>query len=406
MEPEKRAWMVVFAGFCVNLTLGFLYAWGVISQALVNCLGWSATSSQVPYMIASLLFALSMIPAGRFQDKEGPRPALWLSAALAGFGFLCASFLMSVVGLVIFFGVFFGLAMGFGYASPTPAAVKWFHPQHRGFISGLVVSGYGIAPVYIAPLSHFFIDRYGVASTFRVFGILFAGAILGLSFLIANPPSSWKPLVLSFGAKKQRVTTKDFTPQEMLHTKAFYLLWILFFLGTFSGLLIIGQMSKIAEEIAGLEQGFLSVVVYALANFLGRTSWGSLSDRLGRWRTLGFVFLLQALSFFAFEKFTHPGLLLMGKSITGFTFGGMLAIFPAVCADYFGLKNLGANYGILFTAWGVGGTIGPLLGGLSRDLTGSHTLSFFISGCASILGLILSLFLERKEGRRDGTKAA
>jgi OFA family oxalate/formate antiporter-like MFS transporter len=121
---------------------------------------------------------------------------------------------------------------------------------------------------------------------------------------------------------------------------------------------------------------------------------------LGRGKALSLAFLIQTIVFFVFEQLTNPVLLLVGKSLVGFTFGGMLAVFPAVCADFFGLKNLGVNYGILFTAWGVGGIIGPLLGGLSRDITGGHAVSFLVSGCASLLGVFLSLLL-LKRGKDD-----
>jgi OFA family oxalate/formate antiporter-like MFS transporter len=397
----QSAWTVVFAGLGVNLTLGFLYAWGVIAATLAKDFGWSATQTQIPYILASLIFALSMVPAGRLQDRKGPRTALWLSALLAGVGFLGASVTLTVSGLALFFGAFFGLAMGFGYAAPTPAAIKWFHSQHRGFISGIVVSGYGIAPVYIAPLAHAIIARYGLSRAFLIFGCLFAGVIFTLSFLIANPPASWTPVVLPFGKKHVALkAAKDFTPKEMVRTRAFALLWVLFLLGTFAGLLVIGQMPRIAEEIAGLEYGFVPVALYAVANFLGRMSWGTVSDRLGRGKALSLAFLIQTVIFFVFEQLTNPVLLLVGKSLVGFTFGGMLAVFPAVCADFFGLKNLGVNYGILFTAWGVGGIIGPLLGGLSRDITGGHTVSFLVSGCASLLGVFLSLLL-LKRGKDD-----
>ncbi|MEN3203822.1 MAG: OFA family MFS transporter [Atribacterota bacterium] len=396
---RSNPWAVVCAGLGVNLTLGFLYAWGVVASVLVKQFGWSATQTQIPYMLASLIFALSMIPAGRLQDQKGPRTALWLSALLAGVGFLGASVSLSVLGLALFFGVLFGLAMGFGYAAPTPAAVKWFHPQHRGFISGIVVSGYGIAPVYIAPLSHAIIERYGLAQAFLLFGCLFAGIIFALSFLITNPPASWTPVVLSYGKKPTTTpqAMKDFTPGEMVRTRSFKLLWTLFLLGTFAGLLVIGQAPRIAEEIAGFEYGFVPVALYAVANFLGRMSWGSLSDRLGRGNALSFAFLIQTVVFFVFEQLTNPALLLIGKSLVGFTFGGMLSMFPAACADLFGLKNLGVNYGILFTAWGVGGILGPLLGGLSRDLTGGHTVSFLVSGCASLFGVFLSFLLRRRK---------
>ncbi len=210
----QRAWAVVFAGLGVNLTLGFLYAWGVIAATLARDFGWSATQTQIPYMLASLIFALSMVPAGRLQDRKGPRTALWFSALLAGVGFLGASVTLTVPGLALFFGVFFGLAMGFGYAAPTPAAIKWFHPQHRGFISGIVVSGYGIAPVYIAPLAHAVIAHYGLSHAFLIFGLLFAGVIFTLSFLIANPPASWIPVVLPFGKKHVALKAAKTSPRK------------------------------------------------------------------------------------------------------------------------------------------------------------------------------------------------
>jgi MFS family permease len=397
MTENRKAWTVVLAGLGVNLTLGFLYSWGVIASTLVDRLGWSAIETQIPYMVASILFALSMIPGGRIQDRKGPRLPLWLSGILAGSGFFLASRSLHVLGLTIFFGIFFGLAMGFGYAAPTPAAVKWFHPQHRGFVSGIVVSGYGLAPIYIAPLSHFLLNRYELTGTFLIFSLLFTGALLLLSFFITNPPPHATSVVLPFGKRLIAPSGRDYTVTEMVRSRHFRLLWLVFFLGTFSGLLVIGQMSKIAQEIAGLEQGFLSVMLYAVANFSGRLSWGFVSDRLGRRKSLWLAFAIQAVIFFLFEQMTHPVLLLIAKSGVGFTFGGMLALFPAICADYFGLKNLGLNYGILFTAWGVGGVIGPLFGGLIRDLTGAHTLSFFLSGCASVLGIILVMLLKSRE---------
>jgi MFS family permease len=201
MRMMQRAWTVVFAGLGVNLTLGFLYAWGVIAATLAKDFGWSATQTQIPYILASLIFALSMVPAGWLQDRKGPRTALWLSALLAGVGFLGASVTLTVSGLALFFGAFFGLAMGFGYAAPTPAAIKWFHSQHRGFISGIVVSGYGIAPVYIAPLAHAIVARYGLSRAFLIFGCLFAGVIFTLSFLIANPPRILDPRGVAFWEK-------------------------------------------------------------------------------------------------------------------------------------------------------------------------------------------------------------
>jgi OFA family oxalate/formate antiporter-like MFS transporter len=396
MTQAHKAWIVVFSGLGVNLSLGALYSWGTISAALIDQLKWSATQTQIPYMLASALFAVSMIPAGGLQDKLGPRTVLILSAVLAGTGFILSGFNLTVVGLSLFFGVIFGLAMGFGYASPSPAAIKWFHPKHRGVITGIVVSGFGLAPVYIAPLSDFLLRRYGLHTTFVTFGILFFSVLFFFSFLVKNPPAGHVPVELKKLDEKSKVSSaadKDY--HQMLKSKQFYLIWLMFFCGTFAGLKIIGQMAKIGQEQALMENSFILVIIYAIFNFLGRIAWGTISDSIGRIFSLFLMFAIQVFVFLIFEFLTQPFTLLIGKSIVGFTFGGMLTVFPAITADYYGTKNLGVNYGLVITAWGAGGVLGPLLGGITRDTTGDYRLSYLISMLVSLAGVILCLLLKK-----------
>ena len=394
MDQRKKAWIVVFSGLGVNLTLGVLYAWGVISAALIDQLEWTATQTQIPYMVASAIFAFTMVPAGRMQDKLGPRLVLLLASVLAGAGFVFSGMRLGVVELTIFFGIFFGLAMGFGYASPTPAAVKWFHSNHRGFITGLVVSGFGLAPIYIAPLANLLLDQIGIQATFITLGIFFFAIVFGFSFLIKNPPPGHVPLPLETKRKPPvRLIRQDVDYGQMLRCKQFYLIWSLFFFGTFAGLLIIGQMQKIGQEQAGMQNAFIIVTVYALFNFLGRISWGSISDHIGRKQTLFVMFAIQVLVFLLFPFLTHPFALLIGKSLVGFTFGGMLTIFPALTADLYGVKHLGVNYGLMITAWGVGGVLGPLFGGMARDITGGYDASYIAAMVLSAFGAVLSLMI-------------
>jgi MFS family permease len=396
MASPNEAWKVVWAGFGVNLSLGVLYSWGMISAALIDEFQWSATQTQIPYMIASVVFALSMIPGGRLQDKIGPRIVLIIASVLAGCGFILSSLFITVVGLTLFFGIVFGLAMGYGYAAPTPAAVKWFHQNHRGFISGIVVSGFGLAPVYIAPLTRILIHRYGIRPTFIILGILFFLTIFFLSFLIHNPPFGHKPIRLqSKRRKRPLLPAKEYDYSAMLKIPQFYLLWVLFFFGTFSGLLIIGQMVKIGQEQAGMENGAILVMTYALFNFLGRISWGSISDLIGEKTTLSVIFAVQVIVYFIFHTMTQPFTLLIGKSLVGFTFGGMLTIFPVLTAQMFGLKNLGVNYGFMITAWGVGGVLGPLLGGTVRDITGTYQTSYTVSALFCLAGSLLSFLIKK-----------
>ncbi len=401
---KKRAWLVVLSGLGVNLSLGVLYSWGVFSAALIDDLNWTATQTQIPYMVASAIFAFTMVPAGRLQDKLGPRLVLLIASVMAGAGFIFSGFNLTVLGLSIFFGVVFGLSMGFGYASPTPAAVKWFHPDHRGIISGIVVSGFGLAPVYIAPLTSALVESVGLSSAFVILGIVFFITVFSLSFFIKNPPEGFERIKLKKKAKRFHPIAKeerDF--KAMLRTPQFYLLWILFFFGTFAGLQIIGQMARIGLEQASIVNTFLLVVVYAIFNFIGRIVWGTISDYIGRTATLFSMFVIQAAVFFSFGALTSPLSLLIGKSLVGFTFGGMLSIFPAITADYYGMKNLGMNYGMMITAWGVGGILGPLFGGLARDITGGYSIAYLISAILSTLGVVISLLIRHPDVPRKKT---
>lgn len=391
---KNRGSIVTMAGLGVNLALGVLYAWSVISAALIDKLGWTATQTQIPYMMACACFAFSMVPGGRLQDKYGPRPVIMAAAVLAGVGFYLAGATLTVVGLTVFFGLVFGIGMGLGYSAPTPAAVKWFGPEKRGLISGIVVSGFGLAPIYIAPITTSLINRFGIQTTFYILGGLFFVVIMSLAQLISNPPVGYTPVSSGIVAKKAPVARKDFSLSEVLSTSQFYLLWIMFCFGTFAGLLIIGQLAKIGKEQGGITSAFVLVAIYAFFNFFGRISWGVISDRIGRQQSLFTVFLLQVVVYLAFPYLTAPAALIAGISVVGFTFGGMLTIFPAMTGDYFGMKNFGLNYGFVITAWGIGGVLGPLVGGIVRDTTGAYTLSYSVSAALSFIGILLSLAIK------------
>ncbi|MDP2812913.1 MAG: OFA family MFS transporter [Erysipelotrichaceae bacterium] len=388
--------VVLVAGIGVNLMLGTLYSWGVISAALVNR-GWSVTATQIPYMVACAMFALSMVPAGKLQDRFGPRQVIMGSAVLAGIGLSLSGLLLNPIALAITFGVIFGVAMGLGYAAPTPAAVKWFHPSKRGVISGVVVSGFGLAPVYIGPLTTYLIANYGIESTFLFLGGAFFIGIMTLSQIIKNPPTGYVPPV-PVDVEKVKVkptfstkSTKEYESGEMLKTKQFKIIWSMFACGTFAGLLIIGQLSKIGLEQSGITNGFILAALYAVFNALGRVSWGIISDRIGRTKSLFTMFVLQVIAYVLLPFATTPAILMIGVATVGFTFGGMLTVFPSITGDYFGMKNFGVNYGFVITAWGIGGVFGPLVGGLIRDFTGGYTYSYVISGLLSLVGVYLAL---------------
>lgn len=394
---SKRGWVVTFSGMGLNLALGVLYAWSVFGKQLTEAVdkggfGWTKTGAALPYTIGIAFFSAMMVPAGRLQDKFGPRIVSTFGALLTGIGLIVASFASpeNMLPALLGFGVMAGTGIGLGYASATPAAVKWFPPSKKGLITGIVVSGFGLASVYIAPLSRYLLGSYGVNRSFLILGIAFAVITFFIAQFIKNPPSP----VVSAGSQKAGGTITDYTWREMMRTKTFYLLWIEFACGAMAGLMIIGHLAKIVavQSANQIQTGFLFVALLAIFNAGGRLIAGMVSDYIGRLKTVLIVCISQAIIMFLFSKISTVPTFILGSAVVGFSYGACLSLFPSTCADYWGTKNLGLNYGILFTAWGVGGVFGPILAGRIADSTGSYQMAYVISAALLILAAILTFF--------------
>jgi len=396
---SNRGWVVTFSGTGLNLALGVLYAWSVFGKQFTEAVnkggfGWTKTAAAMPYSIAIGFFAIMMIPAGRLQDKFGPRVVASIGALLTGLGLIVTGFSSpeNALPAIIGFGVMAGTGIGFGYASATPAAVKWFPPEKKGLITGIVVSGFGLASVYIAPLSRHLLGAYGVNSSFIILGAAFAIITLIITQFMKNPPAPAKSLKPQSAAAAKRVV--DFTWREMLKSPTFYLLWIEFTCGAMAGLMIIGHLAKIVAVQSGnaIQIGFIFVALLAIFNAGGRLVMGMVSDYIGRLKAILIVCLSQAIMMFFFYRLSTITGFIIGSAFVGFSYGACLSLFPSTCADYWGTKNLGLNYGILFTAYGVGGVFGPILAGRIADSTGSYAMAYTISAALMILAAILTFF--------------
>ncbi len=396
---NRRGWIVTLAGTGLNLALGILYAWSVFSKQIVETVdkggfGWTKTTASLPYTIACGIFAIMMVPAGRLQDRFGPRVVASTGGVLIGLGCIVASFATaeSALPAILGFGVLGGSGIGLGYAAATPPALKWFPPEKKGLITGLVVGGFGIAPVYIAPLSRYLIAEHGIAGAFRILGVAFLFVATAFAQFIKNPD---KPAV---SAKKADGTPAvapkpDKTWRDMVRSPMFYMLWIQYACAATAGLMIIGHMARIVSVQSGgaIKAGFVFVALLAVFNASGRIIAGIISDYIGRVVTMGIVFILQAAMMFFFPAFSTIGSFVVGAAVVGFSYGACLSLFPATTADQWGTKNMGLNYGVMFTAWGVGGVFGGTLAGRIADTTGSYAGAYNIAGLLLIFAFFLAM---------------
>jgi MFS transporter, OFA family, oxalate/formate antiporter len=402
-QPNKNYGVrVTAAAVGINLALGILYTWSVISKDIPKDWNWQDTEKSWPYAVACLMFSLMMVPAGRLQDRIGPRIVATIGGLLVGAGMILVSFTTSFYGYILGFGILAGAGIGFGYASATPPAVKWFSAKRTGLIAGIVVSGFGLSPVYASHLSKWLISEYGLPHTMLTLGIAFAVVVVGLSQLLVAPPAGYVPAgAVPRSAAGPSAKKEDFTPWEMLRTRQFYLLWFMYVCGAGAGLMIISKLSPIAEGQAGLlKMGSMMVAAMAVGNGAGRILAGVASDRLGRKPTLAGCFVVQSLLMLILSRAQADTFManvyLMGllSALLGANYGANLSLFPSITKDYYGLKNFGINYGLVFTAWGIGGFVLPLTAGKLHDKYLTYEYAYYIASGLLVLAAVVTFFVK------------
>jgi OFA family oxalate/formate antiporter-like MFS transporter len=395
--------LVVVGAMLIQLCLGALYAWSVFTPYLKEApFNFTNTQTQVIFSVNLATFAVVMVLAGRWQARFGPRLLALAGGLVFGAGYILAGlFGRGFIGQIIFIGLVGGTGIGLTYVCPIAVGMKWF-PDKKGLITGLAVAGFGFGALIWVKLAGSWgglLEAFGVLRVFLIYGFVFAAAVTLGSVWMVEPPPEWKPegwepsssnAKAMKGAKK---STDGFLPAEMLRTPQFYGLWIMFIFSSMAGLLTIGniklfgieslQVSGLTADQASAVAGTAMAVFYSLANGLGRIIWGVISDKIGRKLALILMCGLQGIIMLLF--FWMGGseyLLYLGATIIGFNYGGAFSLYPTMTADLFGTKSVGVNYGWVFTAYGVGGIIGPIMAGVVRDVWQNWLATFIIAGIA------------------------
>ncbi len=413
-ENVGNRWRFVGAALVMQLCLGVLYSWSVFRGPLETLNGWSKTESIQPFTYSLLFFTVAMVVAGFWQDKKGPRLVGSVGGVLLGTGCLLAALIGDTpLGLIISYGVLGGMGVGFAYVTPIATCVKWF-PDKRGMIVGLAVMGFGAGSLIFAPLLEMLIGSdpsqfaETIPRTFMIMATVFYVCVIGAAQVYRVPPAGWKPEGWAPPEGESAAAKQDFSPREMLSTWQFYVLWTIYALGTSPGFVAIGQAAPLIREIAAegaALTGGAALGVMSFFNGIGRLFWGSLSDKIGRnLSTVAMYVVCLFACLFLLRTPSESGFwpVLMGLCLVGFSFGGYLALLPSFTADYFGAKNIGANYGIMFTAYGISGMFVPWYSAgvmdtarQAGDLAGGYNQVYVTLAVVAAIGGVL-VFLVKK----------
>ncbi len=412
-------YFVMLGAIIAQLCLGSIYAWTIFQTALIENAPyqWEKLLTQLPFSVGLASFAFFMILAGKWQDRVGPTRVATVGGILLGIGYILAGLvdiiaagneLLGFFWLALTYGVIGGAGIGFAYVCPIAALVKWF-PDLKGLITGIAVAGFGAGALIFTQVETLLIPEDGaVGMAFLILGLLYLVLVVGSAQLLRNPPSGWSPPRPKEKSPTQTmvpIETKDVEPAEIIKTTEFWLLWGMFVLAAAAGLMTIGNVKSFVQiKNPAIDAVMAAAIagVLAIFNAAGRIVWGAVSDRIGRAVTMILMFATLGVSMFFFGlQPTNADILMLtiGASLIGFCFGGNFALFPSATADYFGTKNLGSNYGLVFTAYGVAGILGPFMAGVM-----DYEQVFPLLGLLAFIALGLAIVTELQARRKSNVE--
>jgi len=404
---NSNRWLIAIAGIVMQIALGAVYAWSVFRIPLSKSYGWTVSQITLTFELAILMLGFASFAGGLWMRHAGPRRV----AAVAGLCYGLGVVLAGQAGgrlwfLYLSYGVLGGIGLGLGYIVPVATLIKWF-PDKRGMITGLAVAGFGAGALITAPIAERLISSVGVSQTFTILGLVYFIAVSGSALFMKNPPADYRPAGWQPPLdQQQRRSRRDYTLGEALRTWQWYGLWAMLFLNTVAGISIISQAAPLAQEVTQVSAvaaaGLVGII--SIANGAGRFLWAWCSDFIGRNRVFQVMFLAQTIVFFLLSRVHSFGGLAVLAFIVLLCYGGGFGTMPAFAADFFGPRNVGTIYGLMLTAWGCAGVLGPTLIAHLRQSTGHYTEALDMIAGIMLLSAVLP-FVIRPPKSADGTSS-
>ncbi len=401
MQAEAGRWGFVLAGMIMNLCLGTVYAWSVFRKPLQELFSTpevkiTATQTLWPFMLFLAVFTVLMPISGRLLQR-GIKPAVLsvIGSLIVAAGWILSRYATDMNFLYLSYGLIAGAGVGIVYGIPIAVATRWF-PDIKGIAVGITVLGFGASALITAYVASNLIKSEGVLLAFLHLGLFFLVALVLLSLVLRFPPAGWKPAGWQPVAGSSG--TVDFTPTETMKTSSGWGLWLCFIIGSLSGLMAIGISSGVGQEIIKVDAATAAGLVsfFAIFNGGGRPVFGWLTDALGPGKTAALSLALVLLASVLMILFAGEGKLILFMfcfACLWAALGSWLAIAPTATASFFGIKNSAANYGVIFSAYGIGAIAAGLIAGQAKDVFGSYIYAFYVTAGLAVLGIIIALTL-------------
>jgi Sugar phosphate permease len=395
-------WVIVAASFILLfLTWGFQYSYGIFLPELCQDLDWTTTLVSGAYSLFMFCHAVAYLLAGKLNDKYGPRLTLAICIVTLSAGYASMSTINSPWQLYLFYGIVIGIGNGFCFVPVTSTVSRWFVAR-RGMALGIATAGVGLGTLALAPFAQALIARFGWETSY----LFIAGIILVVGLPVSRLmrlqpsdrgllPDGAKEIVRESESSIDSPSTIDFTLRQASKTRGFWLLFSIAALFVFVVQMVMVHL-KLYVTNAGIDPMAAATMVGFVggASCLGRVVMGSISDKIGRIASFLIACLLIGVMMLWLVKARQPWQFYLFSAIFGFGYGAWVPLNPAITADWFGTKSHGTIFGVLTLATGIGGAVGPLLGGHIYDSTGSYSTAIVIGMVLAFVAAACSLALK------------
>jgi len=388
-----KKYLVLAAAVLVNICLGGIYAWSIFVPELVKNYSYSTTQTQIVFGTVICVLTFTMLFSGRLEIRIGPRLMLIISGLLIFAGYMVAGFSKTNFPVLwLSYGVTFGVAIGFGYASVLAVIIRWFENK-KGFACGMIVAGYGFGAVILSFIAQTFLNRgWDVMSIFKTVGIIYGIVILACTTVIKNPDGYHRQVIIP--------TIKL---HHLFRRPRFYVFALAAGLGTFPGLMILGNLKPIAISFDYKSSiAVLAVSLISIGNAMGRVVGGTMHDYF-KSSAIKIILLMVTVSTLLLPVGDMGNWIVFICMImfAGVSYGGVIANIPSQVADEYGNENFGVVYPPAFVVHGIAAILAAPFGGYIYDRYHTYKPAILIAGCIGLLCLICFSLAYRSERNKE-----
>ena len=430
LQHVPNRWLIAIMGTLLQVALGTVYAWSFFQQPIMAANNWTNSEAAWAFSLAIFFLGLAAAWGGVNLPKFGPRKLAMSGGVLFSLGYFLAAYALHIKSLALLYvgyGVIGGLGLGLGYVTPVATAAKWF-PDRKGFITGMVVMGFGFGALIMAKiLAPIFMSVTGenLVLVFSYIGAVMLLITLPAGYCLVNPPPNYlpegyTPPAVSPGAQASQDTI---TAKQCIFSGKFLMMWTVFFFNIIAGIMFIGFQSPLLQDllkktmdpatltnpqvVAGLAAaGATLIAISSIFNGIGRFFWGGLSDKIGRVQAFRLILGTQLIVFLALLFVDSPMIFGVFVCYILLCYGGGFGSMPSFVLDVFGQRLMPVVYGAILTAWGVGGIVGPQIVAFLKDNFPNQAAQYtFISASVLLfLGLLITFALSNKKFAPNGDK--